>query len=122
MSHGPAFGYEKRDASMRSAARFMIGLSIVVLLGGAVCWLVLRVFEHVARQHYAHVPPRERILPPEPRLEASPLADLEAVHQEEDALLNTYGWVDRTHGTARIPIDRAIELLARRGLPARSEK
>jgi mono/diheme cytochrome c family protein len=29
----------------------------------------------------------------------------------------TYGWVDRSQGVARIPIDRAIEILGARGLP-----
>lgn len=37
----------------------------------------------------------------------------------EDAILTTYGWVDREKGVVRIPIDRAIDLLAQRGLPTR---
>jgi hypothetical protein len=35
----------------------------------------------------------------------------------EDTDLNSYGWVDRTAGIARIPIDRAMQLLLERGLP-----
>ena len=42
------------------------------------------------------------------------LAELRVV---EDADLNSYGWVDRTSGVARIPIDRAMQLLLERGLP-----
>jgi hypothetical protein len=34
--------------------------------------------------------------------------------------LNSYGWVDRSAGTIRIPIERAIELTAQRGLPSRA--
>ena len=34
--------------------------------------------------------------------------------------LNSYGWVDRSNGIVRIPIDRAMDLLAQRGLPART--
>jgi len=34
--------------------------------------------------------------------------------------LTTYGWVDKEKQTVRIPIDRAMELLAQRGLPARN--
>ena len=37
----------------------------------------------------------------------------------EDAILSSYGWVDRQKGIVRIPIDRAIELVLQRGLPAR---
>jgi len=38
----------------------------------------------------------------------------------QDQLLDTYGWIDRQHGIVRLPIDRAMELLLERGLPARS--
>jgi hypothetical protein len=31
--------------------------------------------------------------------------------------LSHYGWVDRAAGIAHIPIDRAIDILAKRGLP-----
>ncbi len=33
--------------------------------------------------------------------------------------LNSYGWVDRKHGVIRIPIERAMDLVAQRGLPTR---
>ena len=42
-----------------------------------------------------------------------------ALRPGEDAILNSYGWVDQKNGIARIPIDRAIDILAARGLPAR---
>ena len=35
----------------------------------------------------------------------------------EDLLLENYSWADRSQGKVRIPIDRAIQLLAQRGLP-----
>jgi len=38
------------------------------------------------------------------------LADLRAREQEE---LTTYGWEDKETGTVRIPIERAMELVAR---------
>jgi hypothetical protein len=34
--------------------------------------------------------------------------------------LNSYGWIDRSNGIVQIPIDRAIDLLAQRGLPSRT--
>jgi hypothetical protein len=30
-------------------------------------------------------------------------------------ILKTYGWIDQSHGVARIPVDRAIEILAEKG-------
>jgi hypothetical protein len=48
-----------------------------------------------------------------------PQIDLLQKRAQEDAVLNSYGWVDRANGTVRIPIERAIELTAERGLPVR---
>ena len=44
---------------------------------------------------------------------------LKQLRATEDAILTTYGWVDRKGGIVRIPIDRAIDLLAQRGLPTK---
>jgi hypothetical protein len=43
--------------------------------------------------------------------------DLADLHEREDLLLNYYSWIDRSKGTVRIPIERAMELIAQRGLP-----
>ena len=40
---------------------------------------------------------------------------------QEEQTLNSYGWVDQQAGVVRIPIDRAMELLAQRGLPTRPQ-
>ena len=37
--------------------------------------------------------------------------------RREDLLLDNYSWVDRAQGKVRIPIERAMELIAQRGLP-----
>jgi hypothetical protein len=47
--------------------------------------------------------------------------ELKAVRDAEDQRLATYGWVDQAKGVVRIPIDRAIDLLSQRGLPARKQ-
>ncbi|PYX87325.1 MAG: hypothetical protein DMG68_12200 [Acidobacteria bacterium] len=36
---------------------------------------------------------------------------------KEEEILNSYGWVDPKAGVAHIPIEKAMELLAQRGLP-----
>ena len=43
--------------------------------------------------------------------------DTAELHAREDLLLNNYSWADRSKGKVRIPIDRAMELIAQRGLP-----
>jgi hypothetical protein len=43
--------------------------------------------------------------------------DVVDLHAREDLLLNNYTWVDEAQGKVRIPIERAMELIAQRGLP-----
>ena len=43
--------------------------------------------------------------------------DIAVLHAKEDLLLDHYTWIDESKGTVRIPIERAMELLAQRGLP-----
>jgi len=56
-------------------------------------------------------------VPPSPHLQTAPGLDLQTLRSHETALLTTYGWGDRSRGVVRIPIDRAMALLAARGLP-----
>jgi hypothetical protein len=62
-------------------------------------------------------PLAEEHLPPEPRLQSAPPADMRAFRAHEDAVLNSAGWVDEAAGVARIPIEDAKRLLLERGLP-----
>jgi len=43
--------------------------------------------------------------------------DVVSLHAREDLLLDNYSWADSSQGKVRIPIERAMELLAQRGLP-----
>lgn len=56
---------------------------------------------------------------PKPNLQIHPHDDLVALQAREDSELHSYGWADRKAGVVRIPIDRAMELIAERGLPTR---
>jgi hypothetical protein len=47
-----------------------------------------------------------------------PLEDMERVRNEANQKISSYGWVDKTGGIARIPIDRAKDMIAEKGLPA----
>jgi hypothetical protein len=55
---------------------------------------------------------------PTPRLQIDDgNQDLADLHAREDLLLDHYSWVDHSGGKVRIPINRAMELIAQRGLP-----
>ena len=50
-------------------------------------------------------------------MQVRPSADFAKLHAQEQTELNTYGWVDKSAGVVRIPIERAMQLLVERGLP-----
>lgn len=55
---------------------------------------------------------------PTPRLQTDDgNQDIADLHLREDLLLDHYSWVDQPQGKVRIPIERAMELIAERGLP-----
>ncbi len=51
--------------------------------------------------------------------QVNPPEALQELRATEEAVLTTYGWVDRKNGVVHIPIDRAMDLLLQRGLPTR---
>jgi hypothetical protein len=120
--HAPR-GRDERDVPLRPI--LISGMSLALLAGLSLLamWLLFDYF--AARRARLEVTPspvfEARQLPPEPRLEVSPQQDLRQMRAAETALLHSYGWVDRQAGIVRIPIERAIELLAERGLPTRGE-
>src|SRR5207248_5797139 len=52
---------------------------------------------------------------PEPTLQKNPQEDLKRYEREQRTALSTYGWVDRSKGLARIPIEEAMRLIAAKG-------
>jgi hypothetical protein len=57
--------------------------------------------------------------PPPPRLQTQPFKDIYQLREGEARQLDTYAWVDKESGIVRMPIERAMELVIERGLPAR---
>lgn len=114
-------GHETRDVSVRVVTWFAIGLIIsgicifVAMIG------LYRFFKH--EQPSPEPPSRIAFHPqnsaPEPRLQTVPKADLERLRASDDRQLNSYGWIDKQRGIINIPIERAMELIAERGLPTR---
>jgi hypothetical protein len=116
-------GHETRDINLRAVTWTAIGLVISAI---AMYVTVGGLFNLFKRQYpSASVPSRITTpgrLPSQPRLQTNPAYDLQQFRDAESAKLNSYGWIDKSAGVLRIPIDRAIDLLAQRGLPARGNR
>jgi hypothetical protein len=52
-------------------------------------------------------------------LQPHPATDLKRYCEIEQEQLSTYGWVDKNNGLVRIPVDRAMDIVLQKGLPAR---
>jgi hypothetical protein len=114
--------YEHRDANTGNLAKYGLALVIIIVV---VLFSMKAMFSYFAKSQTLGPPasPFEnaRVLPPQPRLQAKPGADLRSYCSDQMQKLSTYGWVDQQNGVVRIPIDRAIDATIEHGLPARPE-
>jgi hypothetical protein len=116
-------GYQPYDDRIRPVVAFVAWLAVGTLV---VLGIAKLAHDHLAagireRSRAIHPLAAEREEPPEPRLQATPALDLARARAKEDERLSTYGWIDRQAGVVHLPIERAMELVAREGLPARKE-
>ena len=118
--NAPHAGHETTDINVWAVGKFAIGLVIVCVVSLLLLFGLLKFFQSREETSVANTVEPVKLFP-EPQLQKTEILDLKALHAEEDKLLNGYAWVDPKQGIVRIPVDRAIEVLAKRGLPSRSE-
>ena len=116
----PHIGHETTDVNVRAVGKFAIGLVVLCVVSIALLFGLLKFFQSREETSVANTVEPTKMFP-QPQLQKTPIPDLKAIRAEEDKLLNGYAWVDQPKGVVRIPVDRAIEVLAQRGLPSRSE-
>ncbi len=139
-------GYEGTDVKVSGIVVFIVSLSIFVVCAAVLSYGIgYAIFTHLAKEDAQDYGPRSRWTKtvdvrtlgdlasnpelqnkiaqtteqfPQPRLQTDDgnqeIADL---HAKEDLLLQNYSWVDKSQGKVRIPIERAMELVAKQGLP-----
>jgi len=112
-------GYETRDANAGGVFKFLVGLGIVLIVAALVCWGMFRYFSaHDVNQAASDSPfANTRQLPLGPQLQVNPREDWLKFREEQEQALETYAWENRTAGTVRVPIEEAMELLVKKGLP-----
>ena len=120
-----AAGHELSDASAAPILRFLAFLTVLTLVTMGIIVLFYNFLERREAAAKTALYPlavgQARPLPPPPRLQTYPFRDLRDLRREEDRLLTTYEWVDKNAGTVRLPIARAMEVVAAQGLPYRHE-
>jgi hypothetical protein len=123
-AHPEEAGYELSDLNPGYVGLFGIGLSVVLVIAVVVASLLIqyKTVQHARQDTPIPQLAREREATLGTRLQVDPKNELRQMRAAEDAMLNSYGWVDKDAGIVRIPVDRAMEILAKKGLPARKQE
>lgn len=137
-----AKGFEESDVRVSGIVVFLTALAIFVVVSAVLCYGIGKVIN--AEMAKADGPPNKWAHPvdvrklgnlanspelqkqysalvqsfPTPRLQTDDgYQEIADTHTREDLLLDNYTWVDEQKGVVRIPIDRAMDLIAKQGLP-----
>jgi hypothetical protein len=110
--------YEQRDLSVKRAVQFLVVIFFTIIGSLIISYFVFLWVLPNQRADLPSVRPEalQRQLPPEPRVQGFPMRDWENFIAEETRKTTTYELVDETAGKARIPVERAKELILERGL------
>jgi hypothetical protein len=137
-------GYERSDVRTSGIVVFLVALGIFVAVTGVLCFGIGKVFNALMNKedgpntkwtkdvdvqvrqlgNFPSSPELQNKVAqltqtfPTPRLQTDDgLQDVSDLHAREDLLLEHYTRIDGEPGKVRIPIERAMELIAQRGLP-----
>jgi len=135
-------GYEISDVKISGIVVFLTALVVFVAVAGALSYGIGKAINaHMAREdgptnkwsksvdvrplgNLPSSPELQNKLAgmtqqfPTPRLQTDDgNQDVADLHAREDLLLQNYSWVDQSQGKVRIPIERAMQLIAKTGLP-----
>jgi hypothetical protein len=124
-------GFERQDLSAHGIIAFLMSLVVGGVLVYFVIWGLYHFLDARQRSRQTQVSPLvkqvetdTRIVSPDeikkfpqPRLEKNERIEINDFRLQEEQTLNRYGWVDEKAGVVRIPIERAMQLVAQRGLP-----
>jgi hypothetical protein len=137
--HGNPLGhgdFEREDLSPKSILYFLLVLAVGTIIS---IFVIAGVYNFLDKRAKASQPPvsplvtnvpedTRHVAPhypqtvfPDPKLEEDERNQLNGIRMAEQQTLYSYGWVDQQAGTVRIPIERAMDLLAQRGLPVRPQ-
>jgi hypothetical protein len=121
-------GHDQSDINLRAIIWFVVVLAVIVVSVDIAMWGMFKILDRLEVSNDPIVSPlaveasHVGAPPPGPApLQTTPWADLKVFRAEQYAHLHGYGWIDETAGVARVPIDKAKEMLLKKGLPVRPE-
>ena len=115
--HG-AHGDPDPEIRARVLTQIMVVLAVVTVAFAALVWPLSKAFFRAQPPPERAVERIDRSRPVGPLLQVNPTAELEQLRRQEQRALESYGWVDRGEGVARVPVERALELVLEEGVGA----
>lgn len=114
--------HEVHDIQLRPILLFGLSLVIAAVVIHLALWWLMRVWTERPLTPSFQLPPAAVTPGPMqgPALHPLPASELDQLLSEQAQRTETYGWIDRQGGVVHIPIERAMQLLVERGLPARA--
>lgn len=121
---GKGKGYEEKDVNVRPIVAVGIGLLVFLLLSLLLTKGIFMGLKYMETKKekpaFFMIVEKERTAAP--YLEAQPAKDYQQYLQEQTEFVQSYGWINKQEGIVRIPVDRALQIIAQRGLPARRQE
>jgi hypothetical protein len=126
--HNEGVAHEDTDMSLGGITKFVIHLILLVAISAVLMWGLFNYLNKreqtieeretpstlLKRDRPSQENPTEIF--PEPRLQTTPVVDLNVYRQMVDERLRSYTWVDKEKGIVSIPIEEAKAKLLERGL------
>jgi hypothetical protein len=137
-----SLGYEPSDVKITGILVFLVAMGIFVVVTAVTCFGIGKVLNaHMNKEDGPNSKWTQTVdvrqlgnLPsspalqnkmaeitqsfPTPRLQMDDgNEDIAELHARENILLDNYTWIDQSKGSVRIPIDRAMQIIAQKGLP-----
>ena len=123
--------YDHSDLGARGIIGFLIGLAVTVIIIHLVILGFIRTYAYFEPKPLARTtavteesnkPSTDPLAKfPTPRLQSDEAGDMNKYREAVEQQLNSSGWVDEKAGVAHIPVERALDIVAQRGLPARQQ-
>lgn len=110
-------GYEVTDANTHQISLSSIAIFVTVGAGMLSMFLLINGFLRFPQEldRKPTAAEYERSLPPTPRLQVDQAGDLSTFREREEAAVTSWRR-DSNSGAVRIPVDKAIEIVAARGI------
>ena len=122
----PGAKHEHTDIDPAVGYKFALWLTVAMVLSFGIVYGTFKFFDsqesaaNTAAQRFPLAAGVTRPMPT-PSLQTQPFRDVYLLRDEEAKKLQSYGWVDQEGGVARIPIDKAMEVMMQRGFPSRTD-